>query len=206
MLVLRTCLPSSISDEIEILRFEFVVPQNGRQLLLLQKRLYHGQRNRAVCRSDECDLLHFRLVRKEKDLYRLFGRHSFVPYWGAFNPANFICLVAITHINSLSPILIEMLTTCSWTPTNAPIKFDKELFIYDGGGYIGFLLGSDWKCWRVLRRERVGEDVVETVEEMPEDWVPPNVVSSEVYKCAGSFESGLLQITGWTITLGKMAV
>jgi hypothetical protein len=96
--------------------------------------------------------------------------------------------------------------TCSWTPTNAPSKFDKELIIYDGGVYIGFLLDSDWKCWRLLRRERVGEDIVETMEEMPEDWVPPNIVSSEVYKCAGSFSEGLLQIAGWDIRIRRAAV
>jgi len=99
-----------------------------------------------------------------------------------------------------------MLTTCSWTPTDAPISFDKELFIYDAGAYTGFLLDGEWKCWRVVRRERVAEDVVETVQEMPEDWVPPDVVSSEVYKCAGSFASGLLQITGWTIRFTRAAV
>jgi hypothetical protein len=86
------------------------------------------------------------------------------------------------------------------------MKFDKELFIYDGGNYIGFLLEHEWKCWRVMGRERVGEDVVETMEEMPEDWVPPNVVSSEVYKCTGSIASGLLQITGWNIRIQPVAV
>jgi len=99
-----------------------------------------------------------------------------------------------------------MLITCSWTPTNESMKFDKELFIYDGGNYIGFLLEHEWKCWRVMGRERVGEDVVETMEEMPEDWVPPNVVSSEVYKCTGSIASGLLQITGWNIRIQPVAV
>jgi hypothetical protein len=98
-----------------------------------------------------------------------------------------------------------MVITRSWTPTNESIKFDKELFIYDGGDYIGFLLEDEWKCWRVLGRQRVGEDMVETMEEMPEDWVPPNIVSSEVYKCTGSFASGLLQITGWNIRIQGVA-
>ena len=90
---------------------------------------------------------------------------------------------------------------CSWTPTNSPIKFDKELVIYDAGTHIGFLLDGDWKCWHIVRRERLDDDVVETLEEMAEDWVPPYVVSSELYKCAGSFSSGLLQITGWDIRI-----
>lgn len=96
--------------------------------------------------------------------------------------------------------------TCSWTPTNAEGKFDKELFIYDAGMYVGFLLDGDWKCWRLLERSRLGEDVIETGEEMPEDWVPHDIVSSEVYKCTGSFESGLIQITGWNIRIQRAAV
>jgi hypothetical protein len=88
-----------------------------------------------------------------------------------------------------------------WAPALDTVTYDKELFIYDAGTHVGFLIDTVWRCWKVIGREKVAEGIEETLEEMPADWVPPDVISKEVYTCRGSLLSGSIRIPGWDIRL-----
>jgi len=77
-----------------------------------------------------------------------------------------------------------MIFDCIWkrgtaeAPKGEGQTTSSHITIYDGGEYVGYLFGDEWKSYRVLSRKRVGEEVHEELELMPQDWVPFEVVSA----------------------------
>ena len=87
-----------------------------------------------------------------------------------------------------------------WIQTERSEGSSKQVDLYDGGDYIGWLLPSGaWKCWRILERRKGAQgEVEEILEQMPEDWCPFFVASVESYPLL-SESKGVLEIPGWRI-------
>ena len=75
--------------------------------------------------------------------------------------------------------------SCIWihnTEEPPELSSEESVYIYDAGQYMGLLFPDHtWLCWRVLNRVLDGSVVTETIELMPTDWVPLNVISLEEY-------------------------
>jgi hypothetical protein len=75
--------------------------------------------------------------------------------------------------------------SCIWTHSTentTESSSEQTIYIYDAGQYMGMLFPDDtWLCWRVLKRVLDGTVVTETIEVMPADWTPINVISVEEY-------------------------
>jgi len=105
-----------------------------------------------------------------------------------------------------------MRAECTWTPLDRPLESTtSKLHIYDAGDYVGYFIEtlpeSIWLCWRILNRESHEQQIRETLEEMPQDWVPFQLYSHEefplIVELGEPFQQTLpslkLQIPGWTL-------
>ena len=92
----------------------------------------------------------------------------------------------------------------TWSKTAAPETFKRVLVRYDFGthegwltfspGTEGFLTECSWKCWKILSTTQIGEEVVQELLEMPEDFCCMKAYSIETLP----FADGC--IPGWKIT------
>ena len=97
----------------------------------------------------------------------------------------------------------------TWSKAAASETFKKVLVRYDFGthegwltfspGTDGFLTEQAWKCWQILSTVRIGEEVVQELLEMPEDFCCMKAYSVETLP----FANGC--IPGWKITDVKIS-
>jgi hypothetical protein len=94
----------------------------------------------------------------------------------------------------------------TWSKVKAQENFNKVLVRYDFGtheGWLTFSKGEDgyltersWKCWQILSTTQVGDEVVQELLEMPEDFCCMKAYSVETLPFADN------QIPGWKIIDG----
>ena len=103
---------------------------------------------------------------------------------------------------------------CIWTATSeiSDISPTSSIRMIDAGEYTGWLDGENWNCYRVVSREGVGEitqteprvSVREQLQEMPQDWVPFQILWEEelpVLEIRRGAQGQLerLRIPGWAL-------
>ena len=72
--------------------------------------------------------------------------------------------------------------SCKWIPTTQTVIPTSKIRIYDAGVYVGFLYNDTWRCWHITSREKIqGGYIIESLMEMPPDWIPFRVYSEEEY-------------------------
>jgi len=86
-------------------------------------------------------------------------------------------------------------------------RFGRVLVRYDFGTHEGWLIfspGKDgflteqiWKCWQILSTEQVGDEVIQELLEMPEDFCCMKAYSVETLPLS---EGPDIRIPGWKIT------
>ena len=92
-----------------------------------------------------------------------------------------------------------------WTPLICPYSDNEsKITIYDFGVYCAELVnGGDWTCWEIVSRRATNDgSVVETLREMPQDFVPFETYSAQTY--TGTVSDGLMRIRGWSILTTEM--
>jgi hypothetical protein len=89
-----------------------------------------------------------------------------------------------------------------WKPvTLSTTESRSTITFYDAGSYWGQLINDDvWICYRVIKRERVGEEIHEDLERMSDDYIPWEIASTETY-VLNNFQkdTGVITIPGWEI-------
>ena len=90
-----------------------------------------------------------------------------------------------------------------WTSSENNIETTSKITIYDAGAYLCEYIeieGSEpvYFCWEVLSREKDSSDnIIETLRFIPGDWIPFDVISSEVYPIVLNNKG--YEIPGWNI-------
>jgi len=87
-----------------------------------------------------------------------------------------------------------------WTPHNS-IKTDiiNTIHFYDGGTICGILYDNVWTSWEIISRDLdVSGCIIETLKEMPQDYVPFHILHVESHPVYEANQE-LLVIPGWTI-------
>ena len=82
------------------------------------------------------------------------------------------------------------------------LQIQNKITRYDFGGFVGDLLEglngfTEWKCWEVLKRVKTNGQIIETLQSVPEDWVPFKLISCETYPVKLN-ESGY-EFAGWLV-------
>jgi hypothetical protein len=87
-----------------------------------------------------------------------------------------------------------------WTPVETHDRTPvTNITMYDGGGYWGELIDTEWKCWEVISRHRDERlQIVEMLIPMNADWVPFDIFHINTYPVYEKFDRGFV-IDGWKI-------
>jgi len=92
-----------------------------------------------------------------------------------------------------------------WTSSENNIETTSKITIYDAGAYLCEYIEiegneSVYFCWEVISREKDSSgNIIETLRFIPGDWIPFDVISSEVYPIVLNNKG--YEIPGWNIEL-----
>jgi hypothetical protein len=93
-----------------------------------------------------------------------------------------------------------------WIPTQSSAapptqKSHSTITFYDAGKYWGQLVNDEvWICYRVIKREKLGDEIHEELERMEDDYIPWSVASIETYILEDvDKDSGNITIPGWRL-------
>jgi hypothetical protein len=90
-----------------------------------------------------------------------------------------------------------------WTSSENNIETTSKITIYDAGAYLCEYIEiegneSVYFCWEVISREKDSSgNIIETLRFIPGDWIPFDVISSEVYPILLNNKG--YEIPGWNI-------
>lgn len=108
-------------------------------------------------------------------------------------------MAAITDASYVRQLIWKRGVTSDLTPHALRPHALQTLVRYDFGCHVGFLLGNEWNCYHILERcSQEDGSIIESVEKMPDDWVPSKPLSIETYHLTSYFgkvlEQGLVQV------------
>ena len=95
--------------------------------------------------------------------------------------------------------------TRKWTSSENNIETTSKITIYDAGAYLCEYIETDvnepvYFCWEVVSREKDSSgNIIETLRFIPGDWIPFDIISSEVYPILLN-DTGY-EIPGWSTVL-----
>jgi hypothetical protein len=119
-------------------------------------------------------------------------------------------MAAITDASYVRQLIWKRGVTSDLTPHALRPHALQTLVRYDFGCHVGFLLGNEWNCYHILERcSQEDGSIIESVEKMPDDWVPSKPLSIETYHLTSYLgkvleqvlEQGLEQLggAGWIL-------
>ena len=85
-----------------------------------------------------------------------------------------------------------------WVKNAQAIECKRKCVRYDFGDYEGWLDGDTWRCWQILSTKQSGDEIIQILKEMPDDFCPFKAYYVETLHIEGTLDE--IQTPLWSST------